>query len=197
MKRLAFASLLLLALGTSSGCCVLQEFWYALPCCHRCGPCGSPCGGGCCGGGCGGCSGGCGEVYYGEVSDPPACPDPCDCNGNWHGYPGYLPGGGYQGYYGPMGPRQMGQPTPAPVRSAPAAAPPAPTTSGRNGPPSDDEMGLPPGAKIIHRSDRVLSESTQKPVQRVSANMNRRRARTVRPISQRQQYVRRDYEPQG
>jgi hypothetical protein len=44
-----------------------------------------------------GCWGGCGERYWGDwYGDPPACCDPCDCNGHFTGgeYPGFGGDGG-------------------------------------------------------------------------------------------------------
>lgn len=193
VKRLALSCFLLWTLTSSSGCCLLQEIWYALPgggncrlyglshCLKKCDPCS-----------------GCGEVYWGELSDPPACIGcgPCDQCGHWCGhscYAGYVPGG----YHGPshegytteyeVGPEAVGVPTPAPPRpappatSAPSSAPrqtrrmsptrTAAAPSGRG--PSDAEFGLPQGAKIVSRSDRLVGESTTKPT-----------TRTARPVSQ-------------
>jgi hypothetical protein len=153
VRRLVLASALLIVLASSSGCCLLQEIWYALPCCgcHRCSlfslkGCLSPCA----------CQDGCGEVYYGEISDPPACPEPCDHCGRWTGYPGYMPGGHHYGP--PMAEPVYSEPTPAPT-----PAQPTPAASSRMGPPSDAEMGLPAGAKIISRSDRLVSKSSTNP----------------------------------
>jgi hypothetical protein len=147
VKRLLVATSLLLILASSSGCCLLRELlWHACP------------GGGChrwnvfCIPSClkhSDCCSGCGEMYWGEISDCP-CPDCCE-HGYGHCYPGYLPGG-YQHH--PVSYPMTGEPTPA--------EPVAPgRVQGRA--PTDAEMGLPAGAKIIHRSDRVLAADEPAP----------------------------------
>ncbi len=195
MKRLVLCSFVLLMLASNTGCCLLHEIWYALPgggncrlyglsgCLDRCG-----------------CQGGCGEVYWGELSDPPACAGcgPCDQCGNWCGnqcYAGYHPhsqsgphgpGPIYDGeYMDESMPYHGGTPTPAPP-PPPTPIPPPPPLKNRSSAateraPADSEMGLPQGAKILSRSDRVVGESTSPP-----SRQARRTAPATRQNSQSQ-----------
>jgi hypothetical protein len=174
MRRAAFATLLLGLLPTLTGCGLLQEM-----CCH-CGGCNllkcrafalSPCLRGKC------CGGGCGECYFGELSDPPTCWDPCDCCGNWTGpggYSMYRPGEAYPftPIYPAGGPVQTSpQPTPAGGGPTPVDQPipseSGPLEGGYEGEPTpgDSAMQLPPGAKIISRGDRALGPGETPPPQ--------------------------------
>ena len=66
MKRMLFALLAATALGASSGCCCLENWWCRPWGC--CGGCNDGCGGGCgdsCGGGCSSCGG-----QYGQQGNP-------------------------------------------------------------------------------------------------------------------------------
>ncbi|MGD9644173.1 MAG: hypothetical protein AB7U73_00575 [Pirellulales bacterium] len=180
MRRAAFATLLLGLLPTLTGCGLLQEM-----CCH-CGGCNllkcrafalSPCLRGKC------CGGGCGECYWGELSDPPTCWDPCDCCGNWTGpggYSMYRPGEAYPftPIYPAGGMQAPPQPTPAggqtPVEGS-FDPEPTPVEGSYDGSydgsyqdeptPGDAAMQLPPGAKIISRDDRVLRPGETPPPQ--------------------------------
>lgn len=159
MRRLILLALMMVTLTSSTGCGVLREILCMTFTRRHCGifplrNCLPDCA----------CESGCGEMYYGVLSDPPACHDPCDGCGNWTGsqtgYPGYLPHGGYAGY--------AGQPTPADGVVSRGHAPTERMASmGRA--PSDSEMNLPPGAKVIHREDRVVSEAQSTPAQPVKS----------------------------
>lgn len=197
MSRLLVSALLMLTLASSSGCCLLREFWYALPGCGSCGPCGG-CGYGGQKWGCGPCCGGCGERYWGEVSDPPCiCGDCCDQCGYWKGapsYAGYWPGYGQgymQGVPTPAGPTPAGPVTTPPPPPSPDTASPSPNDATYRGP-SDAEMRLPPGAKIVSRSDRLLapSEAPHGQPQMAGRAAPARSATAMRP-SQRRPYAKR------
>ncbi|MBX9787942.1 MAG: hypothetical protein K2Y37_03425 [Pirellulales bacterium] len=193
MRRAAFATLLVGLLPTLTGCGLLQEM-----CCH-CGGCNllkcrafalSPCLRGKC------CGGGCGECYFGELSDPPTCWDPCDCCGNWTGpggYSMYRPGEAYPftPIYPINGPAQSSQqPTPADGAPTPIDLPipneSAPLEGGYESEPapSDASMHLPPGAKIISRSDRALEpgETPPRQVQQAAGHRQVRGAQYHAPV---------------
>lgn len=193
MRRAAFAMLLLGLLPTLTGCGLLQEM-----CCH-CGGCNllkcrafalSPCLRGKC------CVEGCGEVYWGELSDPPTCWDPCDCCGNWTGpggYSMYRPGEAYPftPIYPVSGPAQNsnqqtpreGGPTPAEEAMPEQEAPIEGSFEGASLGPDDASMQLPPGAKVLSRGDRVLSPGETPPphVQQASRPRNVRSAQYQPP----------------
>lgn len=92
MKRFVLAALLLAAIGSQTGCCLLDRIF----CCgYGCGPCGG------CGGG--GCGGGCYDEGY-------SCGDSCcgDGGGYYEGGGGYGGGGGCSSCgYAAHGPQQM------------------------------------------------------------------------------------------
>jgi hypothetical protein len=208
VKRLAVSALLLLVLTGNSGCCLLRELWYALPLggcrLYGLGCCLDHCG---CHDGCGekywgeisdppACIG-CGPCnHYGHWCGHCA-------------YPGYTPHGhgmpmdGYHEmhhmpYNGQVMPETIGVPTPAPpqvrtsgstrtVSSRSSAGQMARTSNPSREPvqvigraPSDAEMGLPPGAKIIDRTDRVVGESDMAPAHTRSINS---RQPQVRPVA--------------
>jgi len=91
MKRMLFALLAATALGASSGCCCLENWWCRPWGC--CGGCNDGCGGGCgdsCGGGCSSCGGQYGQQGnggpQGYAQNSRNCgPRGCGQNGCGHG----------------------------------------------------------------------------------------------------------------